>query len=50
MSAQAVMSIESVAEIKKKLQSREYYVGVNGQMIFSRATDIVNLTLASITG
>ena len=44
------MSIEAIEEIQQKLLSRNYYVGVTGEMIFSMETDIVKLTLSSMTG
>lgn len=50
MSSQAVLSIEAIEEIQQKLLSRNYYVGVTGEMIFSMETDIVKLTLSSMTG
>ena len=46
----ALLTAESQAEIKKLLASRSYYVGVNGQMNFSAADDVISLVLSSITG
>ena len=37
-------------EIKTLLDSRHYYVGVDGRMNFSADTDVISLVLASITG
>lgn len=48
-SATAVLSEESKLEIKTLLNSRNYYVGINGKMNFSASSDIINLTLKSMT-
>lgn len=40
---------ESKEEVRKKLNSRDYYVGVNGKMAFSAADDVINLVLANMT-
>lgn len=49
MSATAVWTDESKAEIKKTLNSRNYYVSVNGNMAFSASNDITDLVLSSMT-
>lgn len=49
MSATAVWSEESKAEIKKTLNSRNYYVGVNGKMSFSASNDVTDLVLKCMT-
>jgi hypothetical protein len=36
-------------EVKKTLNSRNYYVGVNGRMSFSAADDIIDLVVANMT-
>lgn len=48
-SLNVVYSDEAKAEVKKCLNSRKYYVGVNGRMNFSAATDTVDYVLASMT-
>jgi hypothetical protein len=50
MSATAVWSEESRAEIYKVLNSRNYYVSVNGSMAFQSSNDVIDLVLNSITG
>lgn len=49
MSLICVLTEEAKAEVKKKLNSRDYYVGVNGKMSFSASNDIVDLVLANMT-
>ena len=48
-SATAVWTEESKAEIKKTLNSKNYYVGVNGKMSFGSGNDITDLVLNSMT-
>lgn len=45
-----VLTEEAKEEVKKTLNSRNYYVGVNGKMSFSASNDVVDLVLASMTG
>lgn len=40
---------ESVKEIEDLLNSRDYYVNIDGKMTFSLKDDIINLMLASFT-
>jgi hypothetical protein len=49
MSATAVWSEESRAEIDKVLNSRNYYVSVNGSMAFQSSNDVIDIVLNSIT-
>lgn len=49
MSLVCVLSEESKAEIKDKLNSRNFYVGVNNKMNFSGSDDVLDLTLANMT-
>lgn len=44
-----VLSDDSRKEIKDLLNSRKFYVGVDGKMAFSASTPITNLILASMT-
>ncbi len=50
VSVTALMTDDAKAEVAAVLNSRDYYVGVNNRMAFSLSTDIVNLTLANLTG
>lgn len=45
-----VYSIEAMVEIKKLINSRNYYVGTDGRISFSNATDTVNYLLKNMTG
>lgn len=45
-----LLTDESQEEIKKVLNSKNYYVGVNGQMNFSVNSEIIELVVASLTG
>lgn len=49
MSYTAVLTEEAKEEIHDLLSSRRFYVGVNGKFTFSAGTDIIDLTLASMT-
>lgn len=49
VSATATWTDESKAEIKEKLNSKNYYVGVNGKMTFSAGNDITDLVLSNMT-
>lgn len=40
---------DSVKEIQNLLNSRDYYVNIDGKMTFSLKDDIINLMLASFT-
>ena len=44
-----VWTSESVKEIEDLLNSRDYYVNIDGKMTFSLKDDIINLMLASFT-
>lgn len=43
------MSEEAKEEVRELLNSRNYYVGVNGKMSFSASNDVIDLVLANIT-
>ena len=45
----AVMSDEGIDEIKELLSSKDYYVGVNGQIVFSSSNDVSDLVFAEMT-
>lgn len=45
-----VYSDESIAEVKKYLSSKKYYVGTDGKISFSANTDTVSYILKNITG
>ena len=45
-----VYTDDAKKEIKTLLDSRHYYVGVDGRMNFSADTDVISLVLASMTG
>lgn len=49
-SGTSVMTEEAKQEVKKLLRSRDYYVGIDGNMTFSASNDIIDLVLVSITG
>lgn len=49
-SANMVYTDEAIAEVKKLLNSRKYYIGPNGRMNFSIETDTLKYVLSSITG
>jgi len=44
-----LLTEDAKVEVKKKLNSRDYYVGVNGKMAFSAGNDIIDLVLANVT-
>ena len=44
-----VWTEDSVKEIQDLLNSRDYYVNIDGKMTFSLKDDIINLMLASFT-
>jgi hypothetical protein len=50
MSLICVLSEESKLEIRNKLNSRDFYVGVSNKMNFSAGDDVLELTLANMTG
>ena len=45
----AVMADESIDEIKQLLNSRDYYVGVSGKLVFSSQNDNSALVFAEVT-
>ena len=45
----AVMSDEGIEEIKQLLNSKDYYVGVNGRLVFSSHNDNSALVFAEMT-
>ena len=49
MSGNIVYTEEAIAEVKKAMASRKYYVGPNGKMYYSADTDIISYVLKSIT-
>ena len=50
VNTEVVLTDESKLEIKNLLNSRSYYVGVNGKMNFSIDTDVPKLVLINMTG
>ena len=44
-----VWTEDSVKELEGLLNSRDYYVNIDGRMTFSHNDDIINLMLASFT-
>lgn len=50
MSLIVLFTEESKATVKKKLASRNFYVGTDGQMSFSVVTDTVKFLMKSLTG
>lgn len=46
----ALFTTEAREEVTKVLNSKDYYVGVNGKMAFSCSNDVIDLVLANITG
>lgn len=50
LSFTCLLAEDSKKEIADKLNSRDYYVGVNGKMFFSANTDIIELVLANMCG
>lgn len=49
VSLNCVFTEEAQAEVKRLLNSRSYYVGVNGKMNFSSKTDTLTYVLSSMT-
>jgi len=49
MSFVPVMTDESIAEVTKLLASRDYYVGVDGKMVFSSSNDVSELVFSEMT-
>lgn len=49
-SFQAMWTDESRQDVSSLLDSREYYVGLRNNLVFSSATDVSELVLASMTG
>ena len=45
----AVMTDEGIEEIKQLLNSRDYYVGVSGKLVFSSQNDNSSLIFAEVT-
>ena len=43
-------SIESIEEVKNFLESNQFYIGTDGRLAFSVATDTVNYFMKSFTG
>jgi len=48
-SATALLTEDSKQEIKAMINSRNFYVAVNGRMAFSANDDIIELTLSNMT-
>lgn len=48
LSYTCALTEEARAEIRAKLNSRDYYVGIDSRMFFSASTDIIDLVLASM--
>jgi len=49
MSAISVLTDEGQHEIKQLLSSKDYYVGVNGKMVFSTENDISKLVFMELS-
>jgi len=49
MSLTCVLTEEAKAEIKKTLNSRNFYVGMDGKMTFSANSDVIELVLKNMT-
>ena len=49
-SGTAVLTEDAKEEVKKLLNSRNYYVGVDGRMAFSGNNDVIDLVLSCMTG
>lgn len=49
-SGTAVYSVDSIEEVRAKLDSRNFYVGTDGKINFSTATDTIDFVLANMTG
>ena len=49
LSFTCLLSEEAKEEVKTKLDSRDFYVGVDNRMFFSADTDIISLALANMT-
>jgi hypothetical protein len=43
------MTEDAKDEIKKTLNSKDYYVGINSRMSFSANTDVIELVLGNMT-
>jgi hypothetical protein len=48
-SATAALSEESIREVHNVLKSRDFYIGIEGEFVFSASTDNIELVLKSIT-
>ena len=44
-----VLTDESISEIEDLLDSKDFYVGVNGKITFSASNDVSNLVFAEMT-
>lgn len=44
------MSDNAIQECKDMLNSREFYIGVDGKITFNFGNDVIDLVLANITG
>lgn len=49
-SGTCILTDDAREEVKRVLNSRDYYVGVNGKMSFSASNDVIDLVLSNITG
>lgn len=49
MSYVPVMTDESITEVTELLASRDYYVGVDGKMVFSAVNDVSELVFSEMT-
>lgn len=45
-----MLSEEAKLEINKKLNSRDFFVGIDGKFFFKSSTDIIDLVLSNMTG
>ena len=50
LSLTCLLTEESKKEVADKLASKRFYINMTGHMNFSASNDILNLTLANMTG
>lgn len=49
MSLTTILSTEGIEEVKNLLNSKNYYVGVNGKMVFSSDNDVSRLVFQEMS-
>ena len=50
LSFTALLTEEAKQEVKDKLNSKSYYVDLSNNMFFSANTNVVDITVSSMTG